>query len=51
MSKFAKDPAEHYFQKDKNLSDLVEIDSVEDLLENKLDDSFNFIKHLKNRKY
>ena len=51
MSKFAKDPAEHYFQKDRNLSDLIEIDSVEDLLENKLDDSFDFIKHLKNRKY
>jgi hypothetical protein len=51
ISEFAKDPAEHYFQKNKNLSDVIEIDSVEDLLKNKVDDSFDFIKHLKNRKY
>ena len=51
ISEFAKDPAEHYFQKNKNLFDVIEIDSVEDLLKNKVDDSFDFIKHLKNRKY
>ena len=51
ISNFAKDPAEHYFQKNKNISDLIEVDQIEDLIENKSDNSFDFIKHLVNRNY
>lgn len=51
ISSFAKDPAEHYFQKNKNISDLIEVDHIEDLIENKSDNSFDFIKHLVNRNY
>jgi hypothetical protein len=51
ISNFAKDPAEHYFQKGKDLSHLTEIDNVENLIENKSDNSFDFIKHMVNRNY
>lgn len=51
VSSFAKDAAEHIFEKDKYLSDLLEIESIEQLLETKFDDSFDFLKYLKNRKY
>ena len=51
ISNFAKDPAEHYFQKNKNISDLIEVEHIEDLIKNKSDNSFDFIKHLVNRNY
>ena len=51
VSKVAKDPAEHYFQKYRNMTDLVEIEVNEKLIESRKDESFNFIEYLKNRKY
>jgi len=51
ISQFAKDAAEHIFQKERYLSDLIELKSPEELLESKYDDSFDFLKHLKNKKY
>lgn len=51
VSRVAKDPAEHYFQKDRNLSDLQEVQVDENLLSVNKDQSFNFIEYLKNRKY
>lgn len=51
VSRVAKDPAEHYFQKYRNMSDLIEIQVDEKLIESRKDESFNFIEYLKNRKY
>lgn len=51
ISNCAKDPAEHYYQKERNLSELEEVKDIEKLLSNKFDNSFDFLKHLKNRKY
>lgn len=51
LSQFAKDAAEHIFEKERFLSELTQVESIEDLLKNKFDDSFDFLKHLKNRKY
>lgn len=51
ISKVAKDPAEHYFQKSQTLSQLEEISVTIDMLDEFRDDSFNFIKYLKNRKF
>lgn len=51
ISHLAKDAAEHIFQKERYLSDLTELKKPEELLKNKYDDSFDFLKHLKNRKY
>lgn len=51
ISKVAKDPAEHYFQKFGNIIDLVEIEVNDKLIENEKDESFNFIEYLKKRKY
>jgi hypothetical protein len=46
----AKDPAEHFLQKENKLTDIVEIfPKPEDLI--KSDESFNFIEYLKNRKF
>jgi len=51
VSSFAKDPAEHYFQKNKSISDFKEIDITKDMVISKNDNSFNFINHLKNRNF
>ena len=51
ISQLAKDAAEHIFQKERYLSDITELTNPEKLLKNKYDDSFDFLKHLKNRKY
>ena len=51
ISKVAKDPAEHYFQKSQTLQELEEIDVTIDMIEKYKDDSFNFIQYLKNRKF
>lgn len=51
ISNVAKDPAEHYFQKDRSMYDLMEIEVDESLIQLNQDESFNFIKYLKNRKY
>jgi len=51
ISKIAKDPAEHYFQKNQNLDNLMEIDVTLDMIEEHKDDVFNFLRHMKNRKY
>lgn len=51
ISRWAKDAAEHIFQKERYLAEVVEIKSIESLLETKFDDSFDFLKYLKNRKY
>ena len=51
ISKIAKDPAEHYFQKNQTLDNLLEIDVNLDMIEQHKDDVFNFLRHMKNRKY
>lgn len=51
ISNIAKDPSEHYFQKDRNLSDITEITITKEMIGVKEDNSFNFLKHLKNRKF
>jgi len=51
ISKIAKDPAEHYFQKNQTLDNLMEIDVTLDMIEEHKDDVFNFLRHMKNRKY
>lgn len=51
ISKIAKDPAEHYFQKNQRLDNLMEIDVTLDMIEEHKDDVFNFLRHMKNRKY
>ncbi len=51
ISKVSKDPAEHYFQKGKGLEDFEEIKITKDMIKFKNDNSFNFINHLKNRKF
>jgi hypothetical protein len=51
LSKFAKDSAEHYFQKDKSIDDFEEINLTKEMIKNKNDNSFDFINHLKNRKF
>jgi hypothetical protein len=51
VSKFAKDAAEHYFQKTRNLSDFIEIDITDDMIISTNDDKFNFLDHLKNRTF
>lgn len=51
VSKFAKDAAEHYFQKKRNLSDFIEIDITDDMIISTNDDKFDFLKHLKNRTF
>lgn len=49
-SLIAKDPAEHLLQKERKLSDIVEIfPEQQDFI--KSDESFNFIEYLKNRKF
>lgn len=50
VSKIAKDPAEHYFQKGKLLDDFIEIDITDEMIENDLE-SFNIINYLKNREF
>jgi len=51
ISKIAKDPAEHYFQKNQTLENLLEINVTLDMIEDHKDDVFNFLRHMKNRKY
>ena len=51
LSKFAKDSAEHYFQKGKSINDFEEINLTKKMIKNKSDNSFDFINHLKNRKF
>ena len=51
VSKFAKDAAEHYFQKTRNLSDFIEIDITDEMIISTNDDKFNFLEHLKNRTF
>ncbi len=51
VSKIGKDPAEHYFQKEKGLDDFIDIEITNDMIELKIDDSFNFINYLKNRNF
>lgn len=51
ISRIAKDPAEHYFQKNQTLDNLIEIDVTLDMIEEYKDDVFDFLRHMKNRKY
>ena len=51
ISKIGKDPAEHYFQKGKGLEDFIDIEITNDMIDLKVDDSFNFINYLKNRNF
>ncbi len=49
-SQNSKDASEHIFQKGKNLENLIEI-TEDDILLEVDDDSFDFLNHLKNRKF
>jgi len=49
ISKIAKDPAEHYFQKNQYLDDLLEVNITKEILNTYQDNSFDFLKYLKNR--
>ncbi len=51
MSKYAKDPSEHYFEMSKNIEDFEEVEITNEMILSKNDNSFNFIKHLKNRTF
>jgi hypothetical protein len=51
ISRVCKDPAEHYFQREKGLDDFIDIEITNEMIESKEDDSFNFINYLKNRKF
>ena len=51
VSKFAKDAAEHYFQKMRDLDDFIEININDDMILNSNEVSFDFIKHLKEREF
>lgn len=51
ISKVAKDPAEHYFQKNKYLDDLLEINVSKEIIKTYEDNTFDFLKYLKNRKF
>ena len=51
VSRICKDPAEHYFQREKGLDDFIDIEITNEMIESKGDDSFNFINYLKNRKF
>jgi hypothetical protein len=50
ISKVAKDPAEHYFQKNQYLDDILEININKEILNTYQDNSFDFLNYLKNRK-
>lgn len=51
VSKFAKDAAEHYFQKMRNSDDLIEVEITDDMIIDSREVSFDFLKHLKNRSF
>lgn len=51
ISRVAKDPAEHYFEKYQDSSRFEEINVNHEMLDNFRDESFNFIHYLKNRKF
>jgi hypothetical protein len=51
VSKFAKDAAEHYFQKMRNLDEFIEIDINDDMIPLTTDVSYDFINHLKTRAF
>lgn len=51
ISKIGKDPAEHYFQKEKGIDDFMDIEITNDMIDLKIDDSFNFINYLRNREF
>lgn len=51
ISRIGKDPAEHYFQKYKGIDEFNEIEITNDMIDLKVDDSFNFINYLKNRDF
>lgn len=51
VSKIAKDPAEHYFQKNQYLDKVLEINITKDILKTYEDNSFDFLNYLKNRKF
>jgi hypothetical protein len=51
ISKIAKDPAEHYFQKNQYLDNLLEINITKDILKTYEDNSFDFLNYLKNRNF
>lgn len=51
VSQIAKDPAEHFLQKERKLSEVVEIDPTPEMILETRDNSFDFLKYLKNRKF
>lgn len=51
VSKTCKDPSEHFTEKKLGWDDVVKIDVTPDMVEQREDMSFNFLKYLKNRKF
>lgn len=47
----SKDAAQHFFEDSLTINDIIKIDNIQSEVNIKDDDSFNFIKYLKNRKY
>lgn len=50
-SKNSKDAAQHFFEDSLSISDIIKVENVKSLIQSKNDESFDFIKYLKNRKY
>jgi len=51
ISKTCKDPSEHFVEKNLGWDDVVEIEVTPEMVEQRDDMSFNFLKYLKNRKF
>lgn len=51
ISNIAKDPSEHLFEKNGTLEDFSDIEITDDVINLITDDSFDFIKYLKNREF
>ncbi len=50
-SEIAKDAAEHFFEKNGDFLNLVQLNNIENIIEKSKDNSFDFLKHLKYRKF
>lgn len=51
ISNDSKDPSEHIFEKNNSMDEISKIKVTKEMIESKNDNSFNFLKHLKNRKF
>jgi hypothetical protein len=47
----SKDAAQHFFEHKLSINELIKMENIEEEVNSKDDDSFNFISYLKNRRY